>query len=146
MGTTVKSPARRSKQGRPAAPRSTNHQPRATTKRTKASPAGRTALRSTLTARSQTTLPSGVRQALHLEPGDKLEYTIQGDQAVIRKATSDEESDPAVGAFLTFLATDIATHPEHLSGFPTALREEIERLTRGLTVDHDEPLDGAVIL
>ena len=108
--------------------------------------AGRVALRSTVTARAQTTLPSGVRQALGIEAGDKLEYVIHGEEAVIRKAAAQDEADPAMGAFLAFLARDIGTHPERLTSLPPALREEIERLTHGAVIDHDEPLDGAVAL
>ncbi len=39
---------------------------------------------STVTQKGQTTIPGGVREALHIQPGDKLEYSIEGDRAVIR--------------------------------------------------------------
>ncbi len=39
---------------------------------------------STVTQKGQTTIPGAVRDALHIQPGDKLEYTIDGNQAVIR--------------------------------------------------------------
>lgn len=54
--------------------------------------------------------------------------------------------DPAVGIFLDFLARDIVAHPDRRGALPSDLREEIERLTRGGAVNHDEPLDGAVEL
>jgi AbrB family looped-hinge helix DNA binding protein len=41
-------------------------------------------LHSTVTKRGQTTIPSPVREALHIQPGDKLEYDIQGSQVIIR--------------------------------------------------------------
>ena len=39
---------------------------------------------STVTRKGQTTIPGAVREALHIQPGDKLEYSIEGNQAVIR--------------------------------------------------------------
>ena len=39
---------------------------------------------STVTMKGQTTIPGAVREALRIEPGDKLEYSIEGNQAVIR--------------------------------------------------------------
>jgi AbrB family looped-hinge helix DNA binding protein len=41
-------------------------------------------LHSTVTKRGQTTIPGPVREALHIRPGDKLEYDIQGSQVTIR--------------------------------------------------------------
>jgi AbrB family looped-hinge helix DNA binding protein len=41
-------------------------------------------LHSTVTQKGQTTIPGAVRDALHIKPGDKLEYAIEGDRAVIR--------------------------------------------------------------
>jgi AbrB family looped-hinge helix DNA binding protein len=39
---------------------------------------------STITSKGQTTVPVRVREALHLKPGDKILYEIQGDAVVIR--------------------------------------------------------------
>jgi antitoxin PrlF len=39
---------------------------------------------STVTQKGQTTIPGAVREALHIQAGDKLEYSIEGNQAVIR--------------------------------------------------------------
>jgi AbrB family looped-hinge helix DNA binding protein len=41
-------------------------------------------LRSTVTKKGQTTIPGAVRAALHIQPGDRLEYAIEGSQATIR--------------------------------------------------------------
>ena len=41
-------------------------------------------LHSTVTRKGQTTIPSAVREALHIQSGDKLEYDIQGSQVTIR--------------------------------------------------------------
>ena len=41
-------------------------------------------LYSNVSKRGQTTIPAEVRRALRIEPGDRLEYSIQGEQAVVR--------------------------------------------------------------
>jgi AbrB family looped-hinge helix DNA binding protein len=41
-------------------------------------------LYSTMTSKGQTTIPSEVREALGLKPGDKLEYSIEGTQVTVR--------------------------------------------------------------
>lgn len=41
-------------------------------------------IHSTLTSKGQTTLPSPIRKALHLKPGDLILYEIEGDTAIIR--------------------------------------------------------------
>jgi antitoxin PrlF len=40
--------------------------------------------RSTVTRKGQTTIPGKVRKALRIQPGDTLEYVVEGDQATIR--------------------------------------------------------------
>ena len=44
---------------------------------------------STLTTRGQTTIPKPIREALGLQPGDRVEFTLEGDQAVLRRAGAD---------------------------------------------------------
>jgi len=41
-------------------------------------------LHSTVTKKGQTTIPGAVRKALHIQPGDRLEYVLEGDHAVLR--------------------------------------------------------------
>ncbi len=102
---------------------------------------------SKVTAKAQTTLPSGVRKALAVGPGDSLRYRIEGHRAIIEKASPEaEEADPAVGAFLTFLAGDLTRHPERLRGMPSALLRRARALTRGMSIDHDAPIEGAIAL
>ncbi len=102
---------------------------------------------SKVTAKSQTTLPSGVRKALAVGPGDSLRYRIEGHRAIIEKAVPEGEgADPAVGAFLTFLARDIAQHPERLGGVPRDLLRRARALARGVEIDHDSPIEGAIAL
>ena len=45
---------------------------------------------STLTRKGQTTIPKKVRDFLHLEPGDRLEFIIEPDgRVMLRAATAD---------------------------------------------------------
>ena len=41
-------------------------------------------LHSTVTSKGQTTIPEKIRKALRIQPGDKLEYAVEGDHATIR--------------------------------------------------------------
>ena len=41
-------------------------------------------IHSTLTRKGQTTIPGQVRDSLHMLPGDRLEYIVEGDHAIIR--------------------------------------------------------------
>ncbi|MFB6249310.1 MAG: AbrB/MazE/SpoVT family DNA-binding domain-containing protein, partial [Salinibacter sp.] len=40
----------------------------------------------TLTSRGQTTIPKSIREALQLRPGDRVEFILEGDQVVLRRA------------------------------------------------------------
>ena len=44
---------------------------------------------STLTTRGQTTVPKPIREALGLQPGDRIEFILDGDQVVLRRAGAD---------------------------------------------------------
>ena len=41
-------------------------------------------LHSTVTSKGQTTIPGKIRRALRIQPGDTLEYLVEGDHATIR--------------------------------------------------------------
>ena len=96
-------------------------------------------LASKVTSRSQTTLPSGVRKALGLKAGDQITYSIEGDQAIIRKVT---DEDPALSAFLDLLERDIAENGERAQFATRAFAEYLEELTAGIEVDYDAPIEG----
>ncbi len=88
---------------------------------------------STLTDRYQTTVPDAVRRALQLDKRDKLRYTVKANGVVqLTKLDASEEDDPAMGAFLDFLAHDITAHPERLATMPTALAKRMKKLTTGV--------------
>ena len=52
---------------------------------------------STVTAKGQTTLPKAVRDALHVAPGQRIVYEIEGDVVRIRSAHA--AIDALLGAF-----------------------------------------------
>ena len=108
--------------------------------------APRSALRSKVTTKSQTTLPSGVRKALGVIPGDELEYVIEGDHAVVRKVAGVEDEDPVLGAFLDLLARDMTKHPDRVRGMPRNLLSRMRALVAGVPVNHNERVVGGVAL
>ncbi|MFM6991720.1 MAG: type II toxin-antitoxin system PrlF family antitoxin [Rhodoferax sp.] len=100
------------------------------------------AAESTLTDRYQTTVPDAVRRALNLGKRDKLRYTVQPDGNVLLTRADDVETDPALDAFLGFLAADMTQHPERLQALDTALVQRVQALTAGVTVNLDAPLSA----
>lgn len=98
---------------------------------------------STLTDRYQTTVPESVRRTLKLGKRDKLHYTIRANgEVVLTRATGAEGDDPALGAFLGFLAADISRHPARLQGIDADLVARLQSLTEGVEVDLDAPLSA----
>ena len=98
---------------------------------------------STLTDRYQTTVPEAVRRTLKLGKRDKLHYTIRANgEVVLTRATSAAGDDPALGAFLDFVAADITRHPERLQAIDASLVARIQSLTEGVEVDLDAPLSA----
>lgn len=96
---------------------------------------------STLTDRYQTTVPDAVRRALQLDKRDRLRYTLKANGVVqLSRLDASEEDDPAIGAFLDFLAHDITANPERLAAMPTALAKRMKKLTAGVKFDLAEAL------
>lgn len=98
-------------------------------------------LASKVTARSQTTLPSGVRKALGLRAGDQIAYEIERDQVVIRKVIAEDE-DPALDGFLDLLERDIAGHKDRVIFTTEGFANYLQELTVGIEVDYDAPIEG----
>ena len=96
---------------------------------------------SKLTDRYQTTVPEPVRRALKLGKRDRIHYTIRSDgDVVLTRARVTEDEDPAIGAFLDFLARDIADHPQRLQAVDTELARRIQSLTADIDIDLDASL------
>lgn len=98
---------------------------------------------STLTDRYQTTVPETVRRALRLGKRDKIHYTIRpGGEVVLTRAGASEGDDPVLGAFLGFLARDMASHPERLQAVDAGLLQRLQSLVGDVDVDLDAALSA----
>ena len=99
---------------------------------------------STLTERYQTTVPETVRRALRLGKRDKICHSISSSgEVVLMRSTSAEgleTDDPVLGQFLSFLARDMASHPERLQAVDAGLVERLQSLVGGIEVDLDAAL------
>ena len=103
-------------------------------------------IRSKVTARSQTTIPRGVREALEIEPGDELTYEIRSGYAILRPVKSAAREDAALAPFLDLLARDVADRPEALVPVPEELVERARRLTSDIVGDENDAIEGPVAL
>lgn len=100
-------------------------------------------VQSTLTDRYQTTVPETVRRALRLGKRDKLHYTIRpGGEVVLTRADASAGDDPVLGRFLSFLARDIADHPERLQAVDAGLVKRLHSLVGHIEVDLDAALSA----
>lgn len=95
---------------------------------------------STLTDKYQTTMPGVVRKALGLKKRDRISYTILPEGDVLLSRASDAVEDPAIGAFLNFLAQDIAQNPGHIQALGAPLRARLSELVEGVDLDLDVAL------
>lgn len=101
-------------------------------------------LRSKLTERGQTTVPSGVRKALGLQPGEEIGYEVRGDIVVMRRAGPGE--DPVVGRFLAFLETDMIENPGRLLPVTESFAARLRVAAQGAAAGDDEVVEGPVAL
>jgi AbrB family looped-hinge helix DNA binding protein len=44
---------------------------------------------SVLTSQGQATIPKEIREALDLQPGDRVEFSLEGGSVVVRRASAD---------------------------------------------------------
>ena len=96
---------------------------------------------STLTDRYQTTVPETVRRALRLGKRDKIHYSIrESGEVVLSRSGGTEDEDPALVAFLTFLAKDMAQQPERLQVLDEAWVQHLQALVGKVNVDLDAAL------
>ncbi len=89
---------------------------------------------STIYRKGQTTVPLEVRNALGVGPGDTVTFRVESDGTVlVRKAEEDE--DPVVEAFLTFLESDVQRRPQAVQPITVSLEDRLRGLTADATVD-----------
>lgn len=95
---------------------------------------------STLTDRYQTTIPDPIRKVLGLNKRDKISYTIEADGKVVLSRAENNESDPILGKFLSFIAQDIETNPQHLQAISPDLVNHAQSLVSEVEIDLEAPL------
>ncbi|HJY09018.1 MAG TPA: type II toxin-antitoxin system PrlF family antitoxin [Bryobacteraceae bacterium] len=95
---------------------------------------------STLTDRYQTTVPEPVRRALRLNKRDRIRYELLVDGTVRLTRVEPTEEDPVIAKFLTFLESDMASHPAHIDSLDAAFVQGIQDLVKGVEIDLDAPL------
>jgi antitoxin PrlF len=101
--------------------------------------------RSKITSKGQTTVPKAVRSALGVEPGDEVEFLVTETGVSVRRPQEDQ-GDPVIESFLTFLEADMARHPQNIVAFPQALATRMAALAEGVKVDLDEDFGSDVEL
>jgi antitoxin PrlF len=99
---------------------------------------------STLTSKGQVTLPKSIRQALGVDVGSKIAFDLREDGEIIVTRADAAHEDPAIGAFLTMLASDIQ-NGRNVQPLPAEL---LAALAKGAveTVDPADEIDGDVAL
>ena len=94
----------------------------------------------TITAKGQTTVPKAVRRALGADYGGKIAWRVDEHGVSLRRA--EDEEDPALAAFLGFLAQDIRRHPERIDHISPEFAARLEALTQGIEVDLEAAIEG----
>ncbi|MBJ7576902.1 type II toxin-antitoxin system PrlF family antitoxin [Devosia sp. MC532] len=102
---------------------------------------------STITAKGQTTVPKSVRQALGVDYGGRITFTVDAQRRVIVEKVEDEATDPVVGSFLNFLAQDMAANPQRsIVPLTPELLSRVAALVADLESDPGESIDGETVL
>ena len=96
----------------------------------------------TMTSKGQVTLPKSIRQALGLDAGSRLAFTLRGNEIVI--TGEDQHADPALASFLNLLEQDIA-HGRHVSTLPDDLAKSLVTALEH-NQSHDQEISGDVAL
>jgi len=95
---------------------------------------------STLTERFQTTVPSVVRKALHLDKRDKIQFTIEANGSVLLTRVEPIDNDPVLDGFLSFLADDMRNQPGNIQLMTASMKSHVESLVDDVDIDLNESL------
>jgi antitoxin PrlF len=95
----------------------------------------------TITERGQTTVPSAIRTLLGVKKGTIVFKGLPDGTVVIeRKQKAEEEDDPLIGHFLTFLENGMNASPSSIRPLDKTVLARSAELVDGVDVDLDEPL------
>lgn len=97
----------------------------------------------TVTSKGQTTLPLAMRQMLGVPHGGRIIARAEGHRVVL-EAVEEEHADPAIGAFLSMMAADIAAG--RVETMPDDLVAAMRQVMNKVDVDLDAPIDGDVCI
>jgi antitoxin PrlF len=98
----------------------------------------------TITSKGQITLPKAIRNALGVDRGGSVAFDVQGDQIIVSRVQNDAHEDPAIGQFLSLLASDIR-NGKNVAGLP----DELAQAMRKALSSHEDlelDIDGDVEL
>ena len=98
----------------------------------------------TVTVKGQITLPKSIRQALGVDVGAKVAFELHEDGQIVVSRADTEHEDPAIGAFLDLLATDIRAGRHVRAMLDDLAKDMLENA--GREAGPDEDIDGDVAL
>ncbi|MCY3876124.1 MAG: type II toxin-antitoxin system PrlF family antitoxin [Rhodobacteraceae bacterium] len=98
----------------------------------------------TVTAKGQITLPKSIRHALGVDVGTKVAFELDEDGQVVVSRAKAEHEDPAIGAFLDLLASEIQAG-RHVQVIPDDLAQDMLEHARRET-GPGEDIEGDVNL
>lgn len=97
----------------------------------------------TLTSKGQITLPKPIRQALGVDAGSKVAFDLRGGEVVVTRADAEHE-DPAIGAFLSLLESDVRAG-RHVASLPEELAQAM-LANAGRAVNLEKEIAGDVAI
>ena len=97
----------------------------------------------TLTSKGQITLPKSIRQVLGVTAQGKVAFDLRGGEVIVSRADG-EHHDPAIGAFLDLLETDIRKG-RNVGALPVDLANTMLANVNNAK-DSDEDIEGEVAL
>lgn len=92
---------------------------------------------SKLTERHQTTIPAPIRDALHLNGGDRIHYKLKSSGEVVISRHREEQEDLVMTAFLNFLSHDMKRNPQNIEQLDLSRGFE---LVAGMDVNLDDDI------
>jgi len=92
---------------------------------------------STIYKKGQTTLPLEVRNALGVNPGDSVTFRVEGDGTVLVRRTEEQDEDPAIEAFLEFLAEDMQQRPHAIQTLTDTMELSLRAIIARTKIDRE---------
>jgi antitoxin PrlF len=94
----------------------------------------------TITARGQTTVPAAIRKMLGLGRSGRVVFRGLADGTVVIVKKHDDDEDPVIGKFLSFLAQEMTKEPRRIRPVRRDVIDRGKALVAGVNVDLDSAL------